>query len=775
MPFYPVIPVRDVVMFPGVVTPIFVNRPPSVRAVEIALADEASVFVVAQLSKDTADPVPQDLYNAGTLCKILHSSRLPDGTMKLLIEGERRCSVKRWRATKELIEAELVRITSVKKTAARELSALRRSVVSEFDTYVNLHPQLPEALSLTGSDIEDPEAVADIVASHALFKISDKQLILETASIAERLRSLLVLLMSENELLALEHSIQEKTRDEIDKGQRLYYLREQLRVIQGELGDPGSSSDVEEMRRKVEESGMPQEVAERAQREINRYSRMAPLSPEATVSKTYIDWLNDLPWNKSSEGDIDLKAAKAILDEDHYGLDEVKERILEFLAVRKLAAENMRAQVLCFVGPPGVGKTSLGRSIARTMGRQFVNMSLGGMRDEAEIRGHRRTYIGALPGRIIQKIKQAGTNNPVILMDEIDKLGSDFRGDPSAALLEVLDPEQNSTFTDNYLETPFDLSKATFITTANSIATIPRPLLDRMEMISLPGYVVEEKINIARRHLLPRVLREHGLTTKDISIPDETVKQIITLYTLEAGVRGLDRQLSKLARKVAAEIATNGRGKKKSGERITVAKLGPMLGAPKLHRTHIPGSDAVGSAIGMAWTEAGGSVLVIEAAVMRGGGHVFYTGNLGDIMQESAQTALAYLRSRAGSFSLMDFDWQKNDIHIHVPEGAVPKEGPSAGITLALSLCSALTWREVDLSFAMTGEMTLHGDVLPIGGIREKILAAKRMGIKKLIIPEGNRVETEELSDWILSGVKIHYVETIQKVFELALRPAAVS
>jgi len=589
------------------------------------------------------------------------------------------------------------------------------------------------------------------------------------------MKSLLTILMSENELLQLERDIHEKTRKKIDKGQRDYYLREQLRVIHDELGDDEGFSDIEEMRRKVADSGMPQETEEKVLKEISRYSKMSPVSPEATVSKTYIDWLTDLPWDKSSDDHIDLKKAGDILSEDHYGLDEVKERILEFLAVRKLAAENMRAQVLCFVGPPGVGKTSLGRSIARTMGRQFVSFSLGGMRDEAEIRGHRRTYIGALPGRIIQKIRQAGTNNPVILMDEIDKLGCDFRGDPSAALLEVLDPEQNCGFTDNFVEVSFDLSKVMFITTANSTATIPRPLLDRMEMIYLPGYVVEEKINIAKKHLLPRILIEHGLTSRDISIPDETVNRVISLYTMEAGVRGLDRQLSKLARKVAAEIAANGKDKKKSAVRITVKKLSQMLGVPKLHGTHIPKDNSVGSALGLAWTETGGSVLVIEAAVMAGGGHVSYTGNLGDIMQESAQTALGYLRSNASSYNLADFDWQKKDIHIHVPEGAVPKDGPSAGITLALSICSALTGRSVDQSFAMTGEMTLHGDVLPIGGIREKILAAKRIGIKKLIIPAENKIEVDEQSDWILSGVKIRYVKTIRDVFELALKPADVS
>lgn len=773
MRMYPVIPVRDIVIFPGAITSVFVNRPCSVKAIEAAAARDGQIFVVAQRESSVDNPGPEELYNVGTLCKVLRNIRLPEGTIKLMIEGTRRCRVENWFSEPEMLAVSLKNIKSVNKRQTPESAALRRSIISNFDIYAGLNPKMPEGVSLSDSEIDDSESAVDMIASHSLIKTADKQLLLEMEDVEERMKLLLSILMAENELLLLEHEIQEKVRREIDKGQRNYYLREQLRVIHDELGENDSASEIEEMRVKTIESGMPPETSEKVMREINRYSKMAPLAPEATVSKTYIDWMTELPWNKSSTDHINLKDAARILNRDHYGLEEVKERILEFLAVRKLAAEDMRAQVLCFVGPPGVGKTSLGRSIAATMGRQFVNMSLGGMRDEAEIRGHRRTYIGALPGRIIQKIRQAGTNNPVILMDEIDKLGSDFRGDPSAALLEVLDPEQNCGFTDNFIEMPFDLSKVMFITTANSTASIPRPLLDRMEIIPLPGYVAEEKIKIAKKHLLPRILKEHGLNTNDLIIPDSAIKQIIGSYTMEAGVRGLDRQLSKLARKIAAKIATDGRVEDagKNGG-ITIKKLSGLLGAPKLHRTHIPGSDSVGSAIGMAWTESGGAVLVIEAAVMEGSGQVSYTGNLGEIMQESAQTALAYLRSNAASLNLTEFDWRKKDIHIHIPEGAVPKEGPSAGITLALSICSALTGREVDSSFAMTGEMTLHGEVLPIGGVREKILAAKRMGIKKLLIPADNRIEAEELSDWILSGVNVCYVKTISEVFELALKPA---
>lgn len=773
MSIYPVIPVRDMVIFPGVITPVFVNRPKSVKAAAEAAARDGLIFITAQREPVLDNPHTSDLYEAGGLCKILRNIRLPDGTTKIMAECVSRCRVRHWIDNSEMLEADIEKIVSVNDLRTNKSAALLRSVISEFDTYVKLNPKMPEGITLGGNDIDAPEIITDVITSHALIKIADKQVVFETPDVQKRMKFLLSILMAENELLFLEHEIQDKVRREIDKGQRNYYLREQLRVIHEELGDGDGASDIDEMRRKAEESGMPEETAEKVQREINRYSKMAPLSPEAAVSKNYIEWLCELPWNKSSEDHINLKEAAKILNEDHYGLDEVKERILEFLSVRKLAAENMRAQVLCFVGPPGVGKTSLGRSIARTMGRQFVNLSLGGMRDEAEIRGHRRTYIGALPGRIIQKIRQAGTNNPVILMDEIDKLGSDFRGDPAAALLEVLDPEQNCGFTDNFIEVAFDLSKVMFITTANSTATIPRPLLDRMEMIYLPGYVAEEKIKIAKKHLLPRIFKEHGLSASDISITGAVIKKVISAYTMEAGVRGLDRQLSKLARKIAAKIVEQDSGREsRSQSVITLKNLHSLLGPPKLHVTHVPKGNSVGAAIGLAWTETGGTVLVIEGAAMEGGGHVSYTGNLGEIMQESAQTALAYIRSNAESFNLTDLDWRKKDIHIHVPEGAVPKDGPSAGTTLALALLSALTGREVDSSFAMTGEMTLHGNVLPIGGVREKILAAKRMGIKKLIIPEDNHIDVEELSDWIQGGVKIFYVKDIRQVIELALRPA---
>ena len=771
MHIHPVVPVRDMVVFPGVIAPLFVGRPRSARALEEANARGHLVFITAQKNSMIDNPEPDDLNTTGTLCKVLQTVRMPDGTIKAVLEGGWRCRAVHFISGDSFLEAEIEKIPSTNTAHTNQAEALRRAVLSEFESYVKLNLKLPDEVTHSAENIGDIDLFADIVASHSLIKHEDKQRLLETPDLIERLRMLLAVLMRENEFLKMEHDIQEKVRNEMDKGQKQYYLREQLKIIQQELGDDSPLSEIEELRARTEKTEMPDEARDKVMRELDRYARMAPISPEATVARTYIEWLLDIPWNICSEDHLNLKDARKVLEEDHYGLEEVKERILEFLAVRKLAADNMRAQVLCFVGPPGVGKTSLGRSIARTMGRKFVNMSLGGMRDEAEIRGHRRTYVGALPGRIIQKIKAAGTNNPVLLMDEIDKIGNDFRGDPAAALLEVLDPEQNCSFTDNFLEISFDLSKVMFITTANSTGTIPKPLLDRMEIIPLPGYVAEEKVKIAKKHLLPRILKEHGLTKKDLIIPDVTVRNIITAYTMEAGVRNLDRQLSKIARKVAAEMANSSTSEEnKKTISVTNDLMKKMLGAPKLHTTKIPKEDPLGTALGLAWTESGGSVILIESAVMEGNGNVSYTGNLGDIMQESAQTALAYLRSNASSFGLENFDWKKKDIHIHVPEGAVPKDGPSAGITLALSLCSALTGRRVDVSYAMTGEMTLHGDVLPIGGIREKMLAAKRLGIKKLILPEDNKSDVGELGDWIKTGMKIHFVSKITSVFQLALK-----
>jgi len=765
---YPVIPVRDMIVFPGVVSPLFISRPRSMRAVEEASEHDRIVFITAE-KKPYPDTVqPEGLYKIGTVCKILQNVRLPDGSLKVVVEGGYRAQAVRFATNESFMLASVTPLETEKCEPTLEMRAHMRSILREFEQNVHLDPKLPEEIARSVRDIDVPDVLCDVVTSHSRLDIIEKQKILETADTSDRLSLLLKMLITENELLGLERDLEDRVRSEIDKDQHNYYLREQLKVINEELGEESSASEAEELRAAALASGMPETVMERVNKEISRFTKLAPVSPEAAVARTYIETLVELPWNNSTEDCLDLANARKVLEEDHYGLEDVKKRILEYLAVKKRAGKNMRAQVICFVGPPGVGKTSLGRSIARTMGREFINISLGGMHDEAEIRGHRRTYVGALPGRIIQKIKQCGSNNPLILMDEIDKLGSDFRGDPSSALLEVLDPEQNWHFTDNFLEVPFDLSKVMFITTANSAATIPRPLLDRMEVIPLPGYVMEEKIKIAKRHLIPRIIKEHGLEKEDFVISEAALKDIVSSYTMEAGVRSLDRELSKVARKIATELA-----EADAPERGALGKerIKKILGAPKLHNTKIPKENAVGTAIGLAWTEAGGDVILIESAAMEGTGKVTYTGNLGDIMQESATTALAYLKSHASRYGLADFEWGKKDIHIHVPAGAVPKDGPSAGITLALSLCSTLTGREIDTKYAMTGEMTLHGSVLPIGGIREKTLAAKRLGIKEIILPEANRPDTAELSDWVLSGMKLHYVSNITKVFELALRP----
>lgn len=769
MPIYSVVAVKDLVIFPGVIAPVFISRQDSVKALQdAAFNNDTLVFVTAQKKNNTSSSsdIGADLYRYGTLCKILQSIRLPDGALKVILEGCWRSCVSDFYLNDGILKAEAKRVNSQENILTKEAEALCREIRSEFETYAALNHRMPDEVIKSIEDIQVPGIFADIVASHSTFDFKLKQGLLEEVNVIERLEKLLSILLNENEILALERNIHEKVHSEMDKGQRQYYLREQLKIIHEELGDTDSVDETEALRDKSKEIAMPDAVREKLDLEIDRYSRMTPISPEATVARSYIDWLMCLPWYNSSEDTLDINNAKKMLDSAHYGLSEIKERIIEFLAVRKLAAENTRAQVICFIGAPGVGKTSLGKSIAKAMGRSFVSMSLGGLRDEAEIRGHRRTYVGALPGRIIQKIKQAGTNNPVLLMDEIDKIGADFRGDPAAALLEVLDPEQNCIFSDNFLEVPFDLSKVVFITTANNISTIPRPLLDRMELIYLPGYLTEEKVKIAKIHLMPRILKESGLSADSIVVPDAIIKDIISSYTIEAGVRGLDRELSKIARKVAVRVA-----RKRSAKHLLLTRdiLKSMLGAPKIHRSRIPLHGSVGTAIGLAWTETGGSVLIIEAAVMAGKGHVSYTGNLGDIMQESADTALAYLRSHSAMYGLDDFEWQKTDIHIHVPEGAVPKDGPSAGVTIALALCSALTGKPVDVSFAMTGEMTLHGDVLPIGGIREKMLAAKRRGIRKLIVPEDNRTDVEDLSKWISKGIEIHYVANITEVFDLAL------
>jgi ATP-dependent Lon protease len=771
MALVPVLPIRDVVIFPGVIAPLFVGRPRSLKSVEEASLTDKNLLVVAQKDNSDEDPAPAELYNVGTLCQVIQMVRIPDGSTKVLIEGSSRALVQNYVLAGEYLSADIIPIQYDGDLSPRA-EPLRRAVLAQFEKYVNLHPKLPIEIAFSLSTVEDPFLFADIVSSHIQVKINEKQALLELLNPEDRMDKLLRLLLRETELLEMEHSIHDKVRREIERNNKEYYLKEQLKAIQAELGQPDATSEYDELLQKIKKAKMPKEVYKKAISELERLSKMPQMSAEATVSRTYIEWLTDMPWKKKSIDRLDIGIAKQVLDEDHYGLDEVKERILEFLAVERLSGkEARRGQVLCFVGPPGVGKTSLGKSIARALNRKFVNFSLGGMRDEAEIRGHRRTYIGALPGRIIQKIKQAGVMNPVMLMDEIDKVGTDFRGDPSSALLEALDPEQNKGFTDHFLEAPFDLSKVMFITTANVTQTIPRPLLDRMEIISIPGYVAEEKLHIAERHLWPRVLKDNGLDNYSVRISEKVLSKIITEYTMEAGVRNLDRQLSKIARKVATRIVNDVESGKKAprGVSVTQASLKKYLGAPKLHEAKLPRRDSVGAALGLAWTETGGDVLVIETAAMKGSGKVIFTGNLGDIMQESAQAALGYIRHQASKYRLGAVEWDKMDIHVHVPEGAIPKDGPSAGVTLALSMLSALTERPISSSIAMTGEITLRGTVLPIGGVREKALAAKRNGINVIILPKENGVDVDELAEWARQGMTFHYVTNVSEVFGLAL------
>src|SRR6056297_389289 len=768
---YYVLPVRDMVLFPGIIAPLFVGRPRSLKAIEHAMLQDRKILVVAQKDVETEDPEASDLYKVGTVCNILQMVRIPDGTTKVLIEGVERVNIKSLIKGKEVLEADVASIPK-DSSGTENTEALKRSVLEQFEKYVTLHPRIPNEVLVSAMNLDDPGQIADLVASHITIKVSDKQKLLEIAETEQFLKHLLKVLIEEVDILELEQDIQDKVKKELERGHKEYYLREQLKIIQDELGHGESSSELDELKQKIDEAGMPEEVNSKALHELDRLSKMPAMSAEATVVRTYIDWLISLPWKVSTKDKLDISMASSVLDKDHYGLEKVKTRILEYLAVRKRAAsEDIRGQVLCFVGPPGVGKTSLAKSIAKSLGRSFVSMSLGGMRDEAEIRGHRKTYVGSLPGRIIQKIRQAGTRNPVLLMDEIDKMGMDFRGDPSAALLEVLDPEQNSNFTDNFLEVPFDLSQCIFITTANVTHSIPVPLLDRMEIIQIPGYVAEEKKHIARKHLLPKKMKEHGLTRKEIRISPGSIELIISDYTREAGVRNLERQLATVCRKVTRQLVDN----EESGEAINLPvsvskkKIGEYLGPARARNVRLPLDSQAGIAVGLAWTQTGGDVLVIEAASMKGKGRITLTGNLGDIMQESAQTALGLLKSASDRFELDNVKWEEIDIHLHVPEGAIPKDGPSAGCTMALAILSALSGRKVSPKIAMTGEISLRGDILPVGGIREKVLAAKRNNIFHVILPAANRIDVADLASWAIDKMKFTYVERAEQVFHSAL------
>jgi ATP-dependent Lon protease len=734
---------------------------------------EKTVLVVAQKDMNVEDPEPEDLFEVGTITTVLQMLRLPDGTTKVLVEGVSRASILEVELERDTFfaKAEVLEIPQLKR--GPEVEALKRTLLAQFDKYVTLHPKIPLEVLMSVTAVEDPGQVSDLVASHLTVRIQERQQLLETWDVPKRLEIMIRILLRETELLEMERSIHDRVRQELEKGQKEYYLREQLKVIQDELGQGDEFSEIDNLREEIHRSKMSDEVRKKALHELDRLTKMPSMSAEATVVRTYLDWITNLPWGKRTRERMDITLAENVLNEDHYALEEAKERILEYLAVRKHAKGRLKGQVLCFAGPPGVGKTSLGRSIARATGRKFVNMSLGGIRDEAEIRGHRRTYIGALPGRIIQKLRQAGTCNPVMLLDEIDKIGQDFRGDPAAALLEVLDPEQNDNFTDHFLEVPFDLGNVLFITTANTTHTVPRALLDRMEVIRLPGYVTEEKLQIAKKHLIPKVLYEHGLKEGQIRFTPASIKRIVSEYTREAGVRELERQISKVARKITRKIVeseeTSGRAKKKT---FTVAPsdLLPLLGVPRhTGGVHLPVSDQTGASVGLAWTETGGDILVIESVRIPGKGGIVLTGNLGEIMQESGQTALGYLKAHGEELGISSINWDKTDIHVHVPEGAIPKDGPSAGITLAVSIYSALSGKPVRNDIAMTGEVTLRGDVLPVGGIREKVLAAKRYGFKIVLLPEGNRLEAGEMPRWVLRGLELVFVNDLEEVFRRSM------
>ncbi len=762
----PLLPLRDIVVFPHMVVPLFVGREKSIAALEEAMNKEKDILLAAQINPKTNDPKPDDIYKMGTLASIIQLLRLPDGTVKVLVEGKRRARVAQFVSSPDffLVEAEpYIEDADV----AVEVEALMRGVKSTFEQYVKLNKRIPPEMLASVSAIDDPSRLADTIVAHLSLKLPDKQSILEIVSTSERLEKLLSLMQSEIEILQVERRIRSRVKKQMEKTQREYYLNEQMQAIQKELGERDEfKSEIAELEEKAKKKKMSTEAAERLQKELKKLKMMSPMSAEATVVRNYIDWILSLPWEERSKEKHDITEAERILNEDHYGLEQPKERILEYLAVHALV-EKVKGPILCFVGPPGVGKTSLGRSIARATGRKFVRLSLGGMRDEAEIRGHRRTYIGAMPGKVIQSLKKAGSSNPVFLLDEVDKMSMDFRGDPSAALLEVLDPEQNSTFSDHYLDLDYDLTHVMFITTANTLPAIPAPLQDRMEIIRIPGYTEFEKIKIAQIYLIKKQREANGLIDKNITFTESALKLIIRRYTKEAGVRNLEREIASVCRKVAREVAKS--GKKDKFVRITPKKVQKYLGVPKFHYGLAEEHDQVGITMGLAWTEVGGELLVTEVSVMPGKGKMIVTGKLGDVMQESAQAAMSYVRSRAEELGLGREFYSKLDIHIHLPEGAIPKDGPSAGITMATAIASALLKIPVRKDVAMTGEITLRGRVLPIGGLKEKLLAAHRGKIKKVLIPKENEKDLKEIPAKILKEVEIVLVEHMDEVLKHAL------
>ncbi|KUO76832.1 MAG: peptidase [Clostridia bacterium BRH_c25] len=761
----PLLPLRGLSIFPYMVLHFDVGREKSIRALEEAMINDQLIFLVTQRDAHTDLPSTEDFYEVGTISKIKQLLKLPGDTIRVLVEGIARAEIKEIISEEAYFLVDVLEYQEVQTNVDLELEALRRSVLGVFDEYIKANPKVAPETLITVSDIEDASRFADVVASNLTIKIEEKQEILSLFDIKERMEKIYEILSRELEILEIERKINSRVRKQIDKSQKEYYLREQLKAIQRELGEKeGHGDEIEQYREKLSKLEVADEVKDKVEKELDRLSKMSPGSPEVGVTRTYLDWIFDLPWNILTEDNLDIKNARKVLDEDHYGLKKVKERVLEYLAIRQLS-NNMKGPILCLVGPPGVGKTSIAKSIARAMGRKFARMSLGGVRDEAEIRGHRRTYIGAIPGRIIYSIKQAGSRNPLFLFDEIDKLASDFRGDPASALLEVLDAEQNKDFRDHYMELPFDLSRVMFLTTANSIETIPAALLDRMEVIYVSGYTEEEKLHIAADYLVPKQIKEHSLSEENVIISEASIRGVISGYTREAGVRSLEREIANIIRKCATQIVENNNKR----VRVTPANLKKYLGIPKYRYDLINLKNEIGVVTGLAWTSVGGETLFIEVSVMTGTGKLELTGHLGDVMKESARAGLSYIRSKADEFGI-DKEFSKNmDIHIHVPEGATPKDGPSAGITMTTALVSALSKTPVHRDVAMTGEVTLRGRVLPIGGLKEKVLAAKRAGIKKVIIPFENEKDLEEIPDSVKRNMKFILAADMDEVLSHAL------
>lgn len=761
---YPLLPLRNVLVFPGTTISLEVGRPKSVKAVEIAQASGMTIVMCSQKATDIADPLPEHIYGAGTLGIIKETAKTSSGNLRIVVEGLKRIRITAYIASNP---AYVVIVEELKdsRIGPEENELFVKSLMEQYEEYVRVTRNVPAETLISIASVTEAGRLCDTVAGHIPVSVDDKQKVLEAIPVRERTEKVLDILNKEIEAASLEKRINMRVRKQIERSQKEYWLREQMKAIQKELGDKEEAvSETDEFRRKIEKAGLAGDVKEKALREVDRLEKMPQAAAEAVVVRTYLEWLVSLPWNVLTEDTIDIGRAQKILDQDHYGLDDVKERILEYLAIRKLV-NKPKGPILCFVGPPGVGKTSLAKSIARALGRKFVRISLGGVRDEAEIRGHRRTYIGALPGRIIQGLRNAGSRNPVFLMDEIDKLASDFRGDPAAALLEVLDPEQNHQFSDHYLEVPFDLSRVMFITTANSSYQIPKPLLDRMEVITLPGYTEEEKVEIGNQFLIPKMLEEHGLSPSNLTIRKDSLKVIIRSYTREAGVRNLERQLATICRKTAKDLVSG----KKQRVIVTPKNTGKFLGIPRFHYGQAEKEDQIGVALAIAVTDFGGDVMPCEVSVVEGKGSLTLTGQLGDVMKESAQAAVSYLRSRSADLGLAPNFYESIDIHVHVPEGAIPKDGPSAGITIACAIASALTNRPVRHDIAMTGEITLRGRVLPIGGVKEKVLAAHRAGVSRVLLPLENEKDLEDIPANVREDLNIELVDHMDQVLSTAL------